>query len=305
MSQDENNTKISDWEYFKLAGRSYEQIYIEGDNQVKRSFIRIPVNGKQHVYKIIKILDNKDNGAQGFAVAPVDSEGKADTSRIIIAYRGTEGIFNGNDVSIDVQQVVEAQKKYTKIEKMEYLPDGTQVPVYKEVDSQFISGLKFADEIKKKYPDAQISATGHSLGAGIAQYVAVERGFKAVTYAAPNVYRLLSQKGKEAVKSGKTKELIVDYTHMNDTVGNFSEFGAPIIGSQYFVKEKSESAWSFLSYAGPLGDLRGLYHTVIGGHFLGTFQGSFNKDGVRSASCESRRHTETGRTIEAGCRQTG
>ncbi|WKB36027.1 hypothetical protein QS257_01620 [Terrilactibacillus sp. S3-3] len=64
----------------------------------------------------------------------------------------------------------------------------------------------------------------------------------------------------------ETKELVVDYTHMNDSVGNFSEFGAPIIGRQYFVKEKSESTLAKLSHFIPVG---ALYNAVIGGHLFG------------------------------------
>ncbi|WKB36026.1 hypothetical protein QS257_01615 [Terrilactibacillus sp. S3-3] len=152
-------------------------------------------------YKIIKRLDNKDNGAQGFAVAPVDKNGNIDTSQIVIAFRSTEFPDDKLDVATDVQQVVQGEKQLKVFDKNE-MRGKTKISVYKKVDSQFTSALKFAQEIKKEHPNATISTTGHSLGAGMAQFVAVEEQLRAVTYAAPNVYRLLSAKGKEAVKSG-------------------------------------------------------------------------------------------------------
>ncbi|MFX3617393.1 MAG: hypothetical protein ACE3JK_07685 [Sporolactobacillus sp.] len=237
-------------------------------------------------------LDDPSNGAQGFAVAPV-RDGKVDTDQIVIAYRGTQSIFNEDDVRTDLEQIVEGKKQYTKSVSDKIISfDGsiTTLPITKKVDSQFTTALKFADQIQKKYPDAKITTTGHSLGAGMAQAVAVEKKFHAVTFAAPNVYQLLSKKGKERVRNGETKSQIVDYTHHNDVVGTFSEFGDPQIGRQLFVKEVepqgnfwSDAKKTLLSAADHAIPALNLLHIisnqVIGGHYLGTFANGFNKDG--------------------------
>ncbi|WKB36028.1 hypothetical protein QS257_01625 [Terrilactibacillus sp. S3-3] len=63
-------------------------MYIEEDEKkTDKQQIKIKVNGKTKVYKIIKTLNNKNNGAQGFAIAPVDSDRKVNTNQIIIAFR--------------------------------------------------------------------------------------------------------------------------------------------------------------------------------------------------------------------------
>ena len=41
-------------------------------------------------YEILAVENNKDNGMQAMAVAPVDSNGEVDTSQIVIAYAGTD-----------------------------------------------------------------------------------------------------------------------------------------------------------------------------------------------------------------------
>ncbi|AXJ12870.1 hypothetical protein [Streptococcus pluranimalium] len=40
-------------------------------------------------YKVLKVEDNPDNGMQAMAVVPVDKNGKADYSEVVIAYAGT------------------------------------------------------------------------------------------------------------------------------------------------------------------------------------------------------------------------
>lgn len=46
----------------------------------------------------------------------------------------------------------------------------------------------------------------------------------ATTYAAPNIYRLLSNKAKKRVDEGVMENKVVDYTHRKDAVGNFEQF---------------------------------------------------------------------------------
>lgn len=280
-----DSTKITDVEYFKLSEAAYRNI----NEKIYNHPIKVPVDKTLIRYKRLQVLDNPANGAQGFAAAPV-RDGKVDTSQIVIAYRGTQSVFNEDDVMTDFEQILEGKKDFTK-EKMDYTatPDGSVsvIPITEKVGSQFTTALRFADEIQKKYPHARLTTTGHSLGGGLAQAVAVEKSVHAVTFAAPNVYQLLSKEGKARVRSGETKRLIIDYTHHNDIVGTFSEFGAPPIGRQLFVKEGSSAPNSFQSILlsvvedafSPTEVLKDLFNRGISGHFLNTFADGFNEDG--------------------------
>ena len=60
-------------------------------------------------FRVLAVENNKNNGMQSMAVAPVDSNGEVDTSKIVISYAGTD--FNDQlDVATDIQQVVFGEK---------------------------------------------------------------------------------------------------------------------------------------------------------------------------------------------------
>ncbi|MFU2181402.1 triacylglycerol lipase, partial [Streptococcus pluranimalium] len=75
---------ISDKEYNKIADEVYD---------VDSSKIGNPLNEGRVVvdetFIILKSEDNPDNGMQAMAVAPVDKNGEADYSEVVIAYAGT------------------------------------------------------------------------------------------------------------------------------------------------------------------------------------------------------------------------
>lgn len=206
-------------------------------------------------WRVLKTMDEK-NGAQGIALAPVLSDGKSlDTSQIVIAYRGTEAGKWDGDITADGLQVVLNSK---------YIPTTIETAIGDvrtfTTETQFESAIKFSNEISDKYKSAKISYTGHSLGGAMAQYVAAEWNREATTFAAPNVYGLLSDEAKVRVNEGKTKDTIRDYTHEKDLIGEY-DGGDPLIGKQYMtaVKDKSLSWWN-----------------PIAGHFMGTYTGKFN-----------------------------
>ncbi|KZD50589.1 putative Cytosolic Protein [Bacillus cereus] len=181
MNELKKNTIATDEDYFELSSMVYKKDYLEEGKEIKGIY------GK--LWKVIDTFDadhtKVKNGLQAIAVVPADKykSGKKQYDDVIIAYRGTEfGRFDG-DKTTDIVQITLGQKKNLGVA-------GEKVP------TSFDSAVEFAEKIKKKYNPTSIHTTGHSKGAAEAQYVAAEMNCYATTYAAPNIYRLLSDKAK-------------------------------------------------------------------------------------------------------------
>ncbi|MBO0474566.1 hypothetical protein JZO86_12745 [Enterococcus ureasiticus] len=217
------------------------------------------------MYEVVEILNNPDkNGAEGIAVVPIVN-GKLDLSNITISYKGTNLADMDGDLSADLQQVTMGQKdKYQNVQ----VP-GTTIRVPIQVNSQFDSAMAFAEQLKKdpRFKKATFDYTGHSLGAGLASYVAAEFGEYATVFSAPNIYRLLSEKAKKWVDAGHATDKITNYTHMNDSVGNFDQFGMPLVGKRVLTKSNKELETFIMSLL------------TLGGHPTDTFMNMFNGDG--------------------------
>nr|WP_231478741.1 alpha/beta hydrolase [Virgibacillus halodenitrificans] len=80
---------------------------------------------------------------------------------------------------------------------------------------------------------------GHSLGGGLAQYYAVKHDSNAITFAAADVYSLLSEEEQQEVAKGKFKDNIISYTYPDDFVGTFYNDS---IGSVYYMSEPKDSS---------------------------------------------------------------
>ena len=118
-------------------------------------------------YKILKVEDNQENGMQAMAVAPIGADGQPDYSQIIITYAGTN--FGDNrDRSTDIEMI-----GFGQTDKMSYRDSNGGIKV---VESQAVSALRFAEEVRKQYRNAQITTTGHSLGESLAMFVALKNG---------------------------------------------------------------------------------------------------------------------------------
>ncbi|HEM3610877.1 TPA: hypothetical protein U1C21_002010 [Streptococcus suis] len=117
-------------------------------------------------------LNPTDNGMQAMAVAPVkgyDVEGKliVDTSQIVIAYAGTN-IKDSKDIDTDVQMIAGGNTTTLKTDYETVRVPGTTQTVrlpQTQTDSQLKTAQKFYEDIRKKYPEANLTTTGHSLGA--------------------------------------------------------------------------------------------------------------------------------------------
>ncbi|USK36240.1 lipase family protein [Bacillus sp. F19] len=90
--------------------------------------------------------------------------------------------------------------------------------------------------VKEKYPDANISLTGHSLGGALASYVAAMCNVQAVTFNSPSVVGLLPKDMQQEVKEGKYDNQIVNYVNPRDSIsaGAFKEYERHI-GSTYYI----------------------------------------------------------------------
>ncbi|MDF2557384.1 MAG: hypothetical protein K0R71_1212 [Bacillales bacterium] len=89
---------------------------------------------------------------------------------------------------------------------------------------QFRSAVDYLDEIHRKYPNAEIILTGHSLGGMLAKYASIKSRLNEVkdtiTYCAPNIYFLLNPSDWTLLdKSYRNK--ITNIVHKNDWIGTY------------------------------------------------------------------------------------
>lgn len=160
-------------------------------------------------YKILKTEDNRTNGMQVMAVAPVKNN-KVDTSEIVIAYAGTN--FDDDlDVKTDAQTVVAGSMKLDTSKLF--------APADSLVDGQAITAKKFAKEIKADYPNAVIETTGHSLGGFLALNVAAENGWNSTVYNAPDPSHILSDEAIARIEDNPG--MLINFRNAADKLGNF------------------------------------------------------------------------------------
>lgn len=217
------------------------------------------------LYEVVSALNNPDkNGAEGITIAPIVN-GIPDMSKITISYKGTNLADLDGDLSADIQQVTLGQKnKFSQA-----TVPGTTIRVPVQVKSQLGTALDFAEQVKKdpRFQNATFDYTGHNIGACLASYVVAEFGEYATVFSAPNIYRLLSETAKNWVDAGHATDKITNYTHMNDSVGNFDQFGMPLVGRRVYTKSNKELETFIMSLL------------PLGGHPTDTFLEMFNGDG--------------------------
>lgn len=134
-------------------------------------------------YKILKVEDNQENGMQAMAVAPIGADGQPDYSQIIITYAGTNAA-DRKDTTTDVQMI-----GYGNTDRMAYVDSNNRGKV---VESQAVSALRFAEEVRKQYRNAQITTTGHSLGQSLAMFSALKNGWDNMGSHGPDIHNMIS-----------------------------------------------------------------------------------------------------------------
>ncbi|MES1052908.1 cytoplasmic protein [Bacillus cereus] len=259
MSEFKKNPIATDEDYFKLADHVYDDEVLKKGKEIKG------VDGK--IWVVIESIDadcqKVKNGLEAIAVVPKKDykENATHYDDIILAFRGTEPTQLA-DFETDIDQITFGIKTHSKV----ITPSNSQT-IKPNSETSFDTGLKWAkNDIVAKYNPSSLHTTGHSKGGAEADLIAAELDCYATTWAAPNPYRLLSPEAKKRVDRGEMENKATDYTHENDPIGNHTQFGAPLIGKQFTVRQNDTKEDFFT-------------RLTMDGHGRDTFKGSFHSNG--------------------------
>ncbi|MFU2223079.1 hypothetical protein [Streptococcus pluranimalium] len=192
----------TDKEYNRISKDVYRVDSGKVDNPIKQGDT---VAGGQ--FQVLKVKDNTDNGMQVIAVAPVDKNGEADYSEVVIAYAKTNR-EDFKDLGTDIQSIGlgSDELKFFNV----------------TADSQFSTALDFAKqvekEVKRKNPNVVMTTTGHSLGQSLAMYVELKQGYANVGYNGPDIHKMISD--KEIKYMQEHPEQFRNYRNKHDDIGN-------------------------------------------------------------------------------------
>lgn len=219
-----SDLKLVDKQYWGLSKAAYDKVSV-GRN------IKDGLGGK---WKVIAAKDTS-HGYQGYAVVPKKDYNsgtrtlkKQHYENIVIISRGTEPT-KWKDLWTDAKYVVVGSNKHKK-------------------PNQITDAEKFYQSVQAKFQPRKTYVTGHSLGGAISQDLAAEFQAEGVTFAAPNIYNILTPEAKKRVREGQTDRYMIDYTHDNEQIGLFSQWGAPLIGLQFVTKGKGHGIDNFLPH---------------------------------------------------------
>ncbi len=134
-------------------------------------------------FKILKVEDNQENGMQAMAVAPIGADGQPDYSQIIITYAGTNA-GDHRDRQTDIQMIIQG-----RMDRLARSEPGGEIEA---VESQAVTALRFAEEVRKQYRNAQITTTGHSLGESLAMFIALKNGWDNMGSHGPDIHNMIS-----------------------------------------------------------------------------------------------------------------
>ena len=179
MLTEEQLKKISDIVYLLDSSRSDFKSNLKTNEVVEFNYDD-PDLGK---YKILKTEDNQENGMQAMAVAPIGADGQPDYSQITITYAGTN-FWDPKDLDTDAQMLVMGNTKTLDLKISESM--------YRSVESQAAAALRFAEEVRKQYRNAQITTTGHSLGESLAMFIALKNGWDNMGSHGPDIHNMIT-----------------------------------------------------------------------------------------------------------------
>ena len=230
---------ITDKNYRYIAGQSYnvapewsgDTVYVDSkiiDNQ----------------FLVLATENNTSNGMQAMAVAPIIN-GKPDTSQIIIAYAGTNK-FDTDDLQTDYQMIFGGNTNDLLFQQGDAASDTS---ITATVDSQAETALEFAENMMKKYPNASITTTGHSLGESLGLYVALKKNLTNVGFNGPDIANMIS--AEEIAYMQQHPEQFINYRNTQDSIGNImgdvtkTAVYIDVPGNQNALSGHNMSTWQF------------------------------------------------------------
>lgn len=232
MSKDDlNNRNITDQVYQRMSDAAYNDfekgIEIEG------------LTGWE-------VLDQKHNSSGMDAVTFYNP----DTKQAVVAFRGTEGSSTldrkAPDLKADVLNIgfpeigatinrafddlrFPLEKEISKgiedslgLSQVEDWLGDTQKNISKGLrfENQLYEAEDYVKEMQSKYPDADFTLTGHSLGGANAQYAAVYTGLDAVTFSAPTVVASLTPEMRRKAEEGAFDRQVTNFIHPGDFIAS-------------------------------------------------------------------------------------
>ncbi|MCP1186532.1 hypothetical protein [Paenibacillus sp. 1781tsa1] len=225
-----NNREITDLVYKKMSQEAYKD-YETGK--------------KIGVLPGWEVLDQKHNSSGMDAVTFYNPE----TKQAVIAFRGTEGSAPLEraypDLKTDVLNIGLPEIKATFDRKYNPWPESwggviqgtedalgitwlnnlmgdTRKRMSKDIgpDNQLYEAEDYVKELQGKYPDADFTLTGHSLGGANAQYAAVYTGLDAVTFSAPTVVASLTPEMRRKAEEGAFDGQVTNFIHPGDFIAS-------------------------------------------------------------------------------------
>ncbi|MFK3960001.1 YqiA/YcfP family alpha/beta fold hydrolase [Guptibacillus hwajinpoensis] len=171
---------------------------------------------------------------------------------------------SNKDVTEDLEGIVLGNSNYTKKRygTTAYLgtpsQDASLASGRAELDSkagtisylhknQFTEAEEKVDHYVKKYGAKNITFVGHSLGGGLAQYFAVNHDSNAITFAAADIYSLLTPEQQQNTVNGEYKDNVISYTYPNDIVGTYYNKS---VGSVYYMGNPDQAGMPWLETHG-------------------------------------------------------
>ena len=214
MLKDEVNIVLSDRVYQLDSSRK------DSDEQLKPNANLKLQNRTAEIgnFKILKVEDNLENGMQAMAVAPIGVDGQPDYSQITITYAGTN-FDDIRDRATDIQMI-----GFGNTDRMDYVDSNNRGKV---VESQAVSALRFAEEVRKQFRNSQITTTGHSLGESLAIYVALKNGWDNMGSHGPDIHNMISLEEIEYMRAHpeQFKNYRANYDYIGGITGNATVTG--------------------------------------------------------------------------------
>ncbi|MBU5465552.1 hypothetical protein KQI49_01760 [Virgibacillus sp. MSJ-26] len=229
------------------ASKIASETYVRNTENVR---IELP-DGEKVTYNVIETIEDKSTGLHGYVLE------NEITNEIVISFEGTQ-TKNGmtqslNDIQEDINGIVFGDSSYTEVEgkSVKYRGSPSQDALLASGQAKIENG-KFirvnknqfteADPVVNKYIEEHgaenITFVGHSLGGALAEYFAVKYDSHAVSFAAPDIYNLLTKDQKQMVNNGDFKDNIISYAYPDDLV---SWYDHNSIGSTYFLAHPGDA----------------------------------------------------------------